>query len=82
MHEFLPRQCNSKGIISNFREVLFPLSDGDIAIQRYKAAMRETSCDSNKNSAVSADNDKAQKSKAIWLLAYSQKTKHLVYEEL
>ena len=64
VHAFLPPHCNSKGIISNFREVIFPLSD--IAIQRYNAAMRDSSDDcSNKHSVVSADNDKAHKSKAI-----------------
>ena len=62
---FLPRHCNSKGIISNFREVIFPLSNAD-CIQRYKVAMRDSSDDcSNKHSVIPADNDKAHKSKAI-----------------
>ena len=37
----MPKNIYDKGIVSNFTEVLFPLSSGDIAIQRYKAALQE-----------------------------------------
>ena len=41
---------NSKGIISNFAEVLFPLSRGNVAIQRYRAALQDSSQSSSKKS--------------------------------